>query len=602
MAGAARRYSMARRAASGRIRLRLATLVAGTVLAGAPLLSAASLDAAVRVPNPGTPAGVDARQSNRQPGAVPRSAISLPPSGGGAGGTGPTEGTGDRPIFIRPSRPTKITPLNTKWTPTSRAYANPDGSYTTDFYPDRVNYRTAAGVWTPIDTSLVPLDNSVYDWTVAANDVSVSLSDANASVAAAQVTSSGYTLRLRIPGYGAAKSAAPWTSPSATALPAATELPTPSATPTGSVAPRPAASQSPSITPTPVPSVGPSPSGAPAALAPNDVVFAGSSGGDVRVAPTSNGFAYGATLSTVTDPNVYAYALDLGNLNASIDSNGQSVTVSDPALSGPNRESGGIIGHVEAPGLTDAAGLGAVSSDVSVTLVRPGATSIPAGVDLGTVAGLGPTEILLVYTINPGWLNDPLRTYPVKLDPLVCIQNTTGCTSGEFSTFVMSGKPTTYPNGWTVDRVGVDQMGTGYGVMRTLTYFPNIDLITSTNSDGAQVISADYYVHQTANYGTTSTQLKAYKIAGTWGTSTTYNGQPSVSGATSAVSACSGACTLDFNVTGITREWYTRRAADWHPEFGFETRVTDEAKPEVQLDDDQSPEALHHVCCARGRL
>jgi RHS repeat-associated protein len=577
------------------MKLRLTSLVAAAALAGSPLLDAVPSALALGAASNGSTSDSATSHLNNVAGAVPRSAIDLPPSSGrsgeNAGGIGPTEGIGDRPVFVRPTRPTNVTPLNSKWTATSRAYANPDGSYTTDFYPDRVNYQSAAGVWTPIDTSLVPLKNSIYDWTVAANDVTVSLSDTNASVAAAQISSSGYTFRLRIPGYGAATSAAssppPSPTPTASAIPspAATELPTPAVTPTGSAVPSPVGTQLPSITPAPEPSASPSPSSAPTPPPPTDLVFVGASGGDVSVAPTSNGFDFGATLSTSTDPNVYAYALDLGNLLAAVDPNGQSVTVSDATTSRPGGESGAtVVGHIDSPGLTDAAGLGAVSSNLSVALVRPGDAAFPAGVDPATVAGLSPTEILLVYTIDRGWLDDSLRTYPVKLDPVVCIQNTSGCTSGEFSTFVMSGQPTVWQVGWTIDRVGVDNRGTSYGLMRNLMYFPNVALGTSGTSDGAQITSATLTLHQTNNYGTTSTQFAAYHVRETWDTHATWNNQPLASGATSAVSACATSCSQDLNVTGFTREWYTRRAADWYPELGFEIRLTDEAKPEVDFD------------------
>ncbi|MCX5526627.1 DNRLRE domain-containing protein [Streptomyces bobili] len=41
-----------------------------------------------------------------------------------------------------------------------RTYRNPDGTYTTRFYPEPVNFRAADGSWKPIDTTLVPREIS----------------------------------------------------------------------------------------------------------------------------------------------------------------------------------------------------------------------------------------------------------------------------------------------------------------------------------------------------------------------------------------------------------------------------------------------------------
>lgn len=578
------RGAASRRGSGVRFLARLATLATSAALLGTPLLNASPLArAAESAAGTSTQTGAAVR-ANAQGLAVRRSAIALPATPS-AGLGWAAQGAAIRSTIARPSRPTKVTPINKAWGPSSRTYANPDGSYTTDFFTDRVNFRGPGNTWIPIDTTLAP-SSGTYDWTVRANDVSVALSDANASAAAAQLIAGPYRLQLRVPGYG----------PATTVVPGGQPSPSPTAPPAPSLGPSPPPAPIAPPTSSPLPSaaaLGPllepaSPLLADPVVPPSGLVYVGASGGDVTVTPTTNGFDFGATLSGPAAGNVYAYALDLGPLQATLDPDGQAVTFVDPTANPPAGQSGPVVvGHVDRPGLTDAAGLGGTGDNLSVALVRPGDTSYPAGVDPATVAALTPTEILLVYTIDPTWLSDPLRTYPVSLDPSVCIENSSGCTSGEISTFLMQGKPTTYPVGWTVDRLGVDSMGTGYGLMRTLNYFPSVVLDNGTgSSDGSQITSAILTLHQTANYGTTSTAFREFMVIGTWSTTSTWTGQPHITGTgqSAAMSACSSSCAQAIDVTTITRSWYTRRGADWQPNLGFMGRLTDESKPEIHFD------------------
>ena len=56
---------------------------------------------------------------------------------------------------------------------------------------------------------------------------------------------------------------------------------------------------------------------------------------------------------------------------------------------------------------------------------EPDASIPPAALD-----GLGDHEVLVTYTIDPAWLHDPSREFPVTLDPSACIGATVspGCT------------------------------------------------------------------------------------------------------------------------------------------------------------------------------
>jgi len=282
--------------------------------------------------------------------------------------------------------------------------------------------------------------------------------------------------------------------------------------------------------------------------------------GDLGVTPTADGVEVGVTLDGPSASQVYSIVLDTGGLVAALNADGASIDLIDPSATPPSGSSGPVVvGHIGAPGLTDADGQGGLSTDVAVSLVSPGAVTIPPGVDPTVVATLATHEVLVAYTINPAYLAAPARAYPVKLDPTVCIQNASGCTGTSWDTFFMQGQPNSHPFGWTVDRVGVDGQGNGYGLMRSLLYFPWITL-----PDGAQVTSASLILQQTANLGTTATQFRALEVRGRWDTSTSWSGNPTGTDAqpsvtttnqSAAVSACASSCSRTLNVAAIVRDW-----------------------------------------------
>ncbi len=321
------------------------------------------------------------------------------------------------------------------------------------------------------------------------------------------------------------------------------------------------------------------------------MTFPGTSGaGDLGVTPTAEGVDISATLSSSTSNNVYAVALDTGGLQAVVELDGATINLIDPSGPSPLGTSApDVVGRVSAPGLTDANGHGALDSDVGVQLVLPGAVTIPSGVDPATVAGLGPTEVLLVYTINPSWLTAAGRAFPVKLDPSVCIQNVSGCTGTVSDTFFMAALPNNHPVGWSIDRVGIDNQGNGYGLMRSLIYFPFVNL-----PDGAQVTSGALNLKQVARFGIANEWFQAREVTSGWDPSTSWSGNPTGTDAQPAttttnispqVAVCATqTCVQTADVSAIVRDWYTRRGADWKNNLGFELQLTNETKNEVQFD------------------
>jgi RHS repeat-associated protein len=581
-------------------------------------------------------------QPNPMPSVTPGTAVNLPPSTP-SGGASADNGTAVRPKFAPVALPQTTTPVLTDWTATGRLYANPNGSYTFSAYPGKANYLTEGGSWAPVDVSLTGVNIGPFDLATTANDIALNLSDQNADTALGQLQTGSYTLKFRAPGYGAASTATPSPAPtespapskapaldapgspspspsspaasSGPSQPPATSSPTdssepgpstspavssssdpdpsptdsaiPSPSPNPAVSSRPVASDVPSPSPSSAPT--PSPSATPPPTTPTSLTFPGSAdSGAINVVPTAEGVELSATLANSTEHNVYAFAVDAGSLQAIVAADGLSINLIDPTATPPAGSSGPVVaGRIGSPQVSDAKGAVGSDSDVSVQLVELGATTIPAGVDPSVVAGLGPTEVLVVYTINPTWLAAPERVFPVVMDPTFCLQNNTGCTAGSFDDTIASGHASTHFN-LTTDKVGLDAQGLGNGLMRTLLYFPFISL-----PDGSEISSADLAMVQSANHGTTATTLVALEVTSTWDSSTSWSGSPTGTDKepstttvheSPAKAVCASTCTDHLDVSAIVRDWYTRRGADWANNLGFELQLGDETKNEVDLD------------------
>ena len=438
-------------------------------------------------------------------GAVP--VLQRPGGGSGIDVGGVGADVQPRPVFPPyhpPSQPTDVPGLRDAHQDVT---ANPDGTYTATVSQAKINYLDNFGLWQPIDRRLIASTDATYDLKIAANNVGLLVSDAHGSSGAAALSSGDLVVKLRLPGYGAATAASPTTTPSASAEPSdspssppslgpsdapstsgpvqdvtPTLVPAPSdptASPAASTAPDPSADGSESAAPSAAPSNTPDPTSTPipsasgvAASAPiesptpppqrgpdiTSISFPGASGRpDATVGSTDEGFEFGAIFRGPTDPPVFNAVIDLGGLSATLAPDGQTVVLTETTTGDGQSAVTTTVGRISIPGLHDADGAGATGADLSVTIVESGSTSLPDGVGPDLVAGLAPTEVILSYAIAPSYLADPLRIYPVTLDPTVCIANSvSGCTSGAFDHFIGSGIATTYPTGWTTFRVGYE--------------------------------------------------------------------------------------------------------------------------------------------------
>jgi RHS repeat-associated protein len=312
-----------------------------------------------------------------------------------------------------------------------------------------------------------------------------------------------------------------------------------------------------------------------AAVAADHLAFAAAAGGPVAsVYPTDIGFEFRATWADGSGAPYADFALDPHGLAVKLADNGQ-VDLFDAK--------GALAGVISGPavyqGDPDVGGAPVDKSVVSVAIV-PGA---------------GRTgETVLRYQLNPTWLTDPARVFPVVLDPTTyCLGQ--GCTgsgsfaSGNFDDFVDSGLPDTYPTGWPVFRVGYDVRsddGYVFNTMRGLVFFKDVSL-----PDGAVVTSATLDTNVGSLYGNGSSQtVTAYRVTDgdgwspteTWhkfgtgtGTGGNGNGYTTTGGVSTAVPNAAQD-DQQWTVTSIVQSWYTRRGPDWAGDLGFALKMDSE--------------------------
>jgi hypothetical protein len=465
----------------------------------------------------------------------------------GSGGTGdPSIGRPiERPAADAPAAPTELTDQRTAFTST---IANPDGTHTLELSQEAVHFQDTRGEWQKIDLSLVSDASGPYSVRTAANDRTLRISEEDAESALARLQVGQRTIALRAIGFDAAESR------EATA---------------------------------------------------DRVTFRGQAGaGTLELVPTASGFAYAIVLDGPEQAATYHFALDTGGMAAALQPDG-SVLLADPPDRGllpgseVTRELG--TGSITAPLLFAGSRFGQGDAEpVSVGLLDASSRDVPDDVPLEIVAGLGPNEVLLTYRIDPAWLQAPEREFPVILDPTACIgAGASGCDINKdthsFDEFIYSSEPDQHTSGWTVLRLGYDSTSSGeipskdYAKLRDLFYFPDVAL-----PDAAQVTAANLKVKINSTFGSpVGENVKAYLVNAPWGTnSVTWNdivpdgfeGSTYASPAESVPSSPAGK-TMTFDVTDMTRAWYTRRGQDWEPNVGILLKMNNEASSsgEVRL-------------------
>lgn len=203
---------------------------------------------------------------------------------------------------------------------------------------------------------------------------------------------------------------------------------------------------------------------------------------------------------------------------------------------------------------------GAVSDQVKLTLASKG------------------SDVQITYTPDHAWLTDPLRHFPVAIDPTWqggdAGQNTT---SGNISadTYDASASSDADLNFWNVNSLRIGNCtasGLGSGTNRSYIKFP-----INPPPAGVRVTSADLALYQSSEFtGGTGVTVTAGVIPSAWNATTlTWNTRPT--GATAIASGTTATTQnnwVHWNVTPAIYEWWQAGVAL----NGFELRYTDETK------------------------
>jgi RHS repeat-associated protein len=404
----------------------------------------------------------------------------------------------------------------------SATTAKPDGTYQMELSQRPLNYQDAQGQWQRIDTSLVPDGRNGFVWRVKALDTDVQIGGPTGDDALAALTVGDRTIKVRAFGYAAG-------------------------TLDKSVA--------------------------------NRAVF----GGLTDVAPVwaqpmeEGGFEFGATLDGPGRSPVAQFVLDAGKLQPVLDKDGVTILLQSP----PDFIDGQLVppttvGLIGAPAVVDDAG----GSGPIPTVSLADAATIDAPPDvLDKLALLRPNEVLLTYRIDPLWLADPVRTFPVTLDPQACLgAGQSGCdfnvASGTYDHYLTSGDPNTARSqSDTYLRVGYDNQADGvtYQMERALFYFPDADL-----PDGATIYNATFHVYVSARFGTvTGATVELAQERCTWNIAKTWTNmfgcnEPTVSDTAVVPSTA----TWNMDATKTVNAWYVKNNGKaWHANIGIWFRM-----------------------------
>jgi RHS repeat-associated protein len=288
----------------------------------------------------------------------------------------------------------------------------------------------------------------------------------------------------------------------------------------------------------------------------NRVRFAAASRPDVWIRPVDIGLEFGATWPDAGAQPVVELILDPGELGPVLADDKRTIRFLDA--------DGKFAGRIEAPILREGGEDGAPLFD-------------PVSVSLSEV---GDGTWTLRYALDPAWLGDEKRVFPVVLDPTWCIgQGAAGCDDNytsstyNYDTFVYDASPNSYEVGWTVLRTGYDVRsddGGTYGAMRTLLHFKHVGL-----PDGAVLWDTDLRLRVCCNYGgAQGNTVYAYRITKDWpnpsSDPSTWNEMAAKYTTTAGVASTVPAPgDQHWDVDSIVGDWYTRTNQEQEDDFGF---------------------------------
>ena len=231
-------------------------------------------------------------------------------------------------------------------------------------------------------------------------------------------------------------------------------------------------------------------------------------------------------LKDVSAPTSFEFHLDIGGLRPQEASNGSIALLDEagtPALLLPR------------PWAKDSAP-GAEAVDLTQT-IRPDGSGY-----------------ILSVTLDPAWLTDPARVFPVAIDPTVEIQPAT------LDSFVSSANSNTSYSTQGSLLVGQDAAGHGYGETQSLLNFTPPALSSKPEIHQAYI---SLYKDKAEDTGTNA--IQTYRITSSWTGSVTYNTRPSTTPTPDSTTPSEGP--LDwytFDVTSSMTLYYAGLAPDYN--------------------------------------
>jgi RHS repeat-associated protein len=581
----------ARRIWHGRVAAVATMLIVSTAVIGVSPIAAAS-------PKPGAldpgPAASSSKNGVPLAVAVPPAPITSDSSGGGFvpnGGVGVR--VAPKPVQ-RPPTPTEVPSLRTE---NGTVTANPDGTYTSVISAGRVNFKGSDGSWQPIDVSLVTDVSAGYDLRTKANDLTVRINDQSGANQMANLAAGSYTVGIRILGTGvgtvsAAKDRVDY--PAEPGLGAFAVVPTPEGVDFQAIATN--------VSDTNTYRVILDTGGLTASLASDGltVILSDATGtpvGQVGAPTVTDGAGQvgptGAVSVTIETPPPGSILQDSGaaltGSSARELTTPQALPSSSPS---PDPSAAPSASPQPSPSPTPVASAGPSDSPVAsgspapsptpsaAPSVEPSPSPAPSGSPAqGPANVVRPNEVVLAYTIDPSWLADPSRSFPVTIDPTVCIRFSSGASGCTYNYnpsnsyygegFTESNFPTTSPTG-NYDQIGYDATD---GHQHAFFYFGHYNI-----GDGAIITNATLELHQQAGVAG-GQQLHTTANLSSWSHSTiSWNTEPTITptGWEPTVNALTAAGEVDQDVTAIIQARYTRSPLDWKTDYGFSTQLVND--------------------------
>ena len=186
-------------------------------------------------------------------------------------------------------------------------------------------------------------------------------------------------------------------------------------------------------------------------------------------------------------------------------------------------------------------GFNVVSDGVAIGIIQPATAVDAAGATVSVAQTIG--QGALTMTIDPVWLADPARQWPVMIDPTITLQpNGTG-----IDTYTDQGSPDSNYGTATMLRVGRSATSLRHYILLGLPA-ALVAFVTSHNYTSATM---SLYVYDPKNIAP-----DVYALSSSWGELTvTYNNQPGVTGTAVAGPSLSPAGWKNYDIKTIIGSW-----------------------------------------------